>query len=116
MAAILTVVFIYIRIAGTEAFTGSEEIGGADSRGVATAQRTPPLLQTRRLSVGSRAWEWVRRNGFVIYAGLAIAYMLIPIALIVVFSFDDARQGKFNFTWQRIHPLVLGAPVRDHRS
>jgi len=35
----------------------------------------------------------------VIYAGLAIAYMLIPIGLIAVFSFNDPA-GKFNFTWQ----------------
>jgi spermidine/putrescine transport system permease protein len=56
-------------------------------------------LQTRRLSVGSRAWKWVRENAIVIYGILAIAYMLIPIGLIVVFSFNDPA-GRFNFTWQ----------------
>jgi spermidine/putrescine transport system permease protein len=55
-------------------------------------------LQTRRLSVGSRAWKWLRENAIVIYGALAIAYMLIPIALIIVFSFNDPA-GKFNFTW-----------------
>src|SRR5919197_6145799 len=56
-------------------------------------------LQTRRLSVGSRAWKWVRENAIVIYGILALAYLLIPIGLIIVFSFNDPA-GKFNFTWQ----------------
>jgi spermidine/putrescine transport system permease protein len=56
-------------------------------------------LQTRRLSAGSRAWKWVRENAIVIYGVVAIAYMLIPIGLIIVFSFNDPA-GKFNFTWQ----------------
>jgi spermidine/putrescine transport system permease protein len=40
------------------------------------------------------AWSWLRRNGFKIYAGLAVAYMLIPIAVIAVFSFADASQNR----------------------
>jgi spermidine/putrescine transport system permease protein len=55
-------------------------------------------LQTRRLSIGSRTWKWVREHAIVIYGALAITYMLIPIALIVVFSFNNPA-GKFNFTW-----------------
>jgi spermidine/putrescine transport system permease protein len=46
-----------------------------------------------------RVWKWLRRNAVMIYAGLAIAYMLIPIGLIAVFSFNDPA-GKFNFTWE----------------
>ena len=56
-------------------------------------------LRERRLSVGSRAWKWVREHAIVIYGVVAIAYMLIPIGLIIVFSFNDPA-GKFNFTWQ----------------
>src|SRR5919198_529399 len=56
-------------------------------------------LQTRRLSVGSKVWRWLRENAIVIYGVIAIAYMLIPIGLIIVFSFNDPA-GKFNFTWQ----------------
>jgi spermidine/putrescine transport system permease protein len=58
-----------------------------------------PLSQRRQLSAASRAWRWLKRNGIVIYGGLAIAYMLVPIVLIIVFSFNDPA-GKFNFTWQ----------------
>jgi spermidine/putrescine transport system permease protein len=47
----------------------------------------------------SRAWNWLRHNGITIYGALAIAYMLIPIAVIIVFSFNDPL-GKFNFTWE----------------
>jgi spermidine/putrescine transport system permease protein len=46
----------------------------------------------------SRAWRWLREHGVQIYGALAIAYMLIPIAVIAVFSFNDP-EGKFNFTW-----------------
>ena len=46
----------------------------------------------------SAAWRWIRHNAIGIYAALAVAYMLIPIAVIAVFSFNDP-EGKFNFTW-----------------
>src|SRR6266545_906755 len=59
-------------------------------------QATLPAPQAP--SVASRAWKWLRRNAVMIYGAVAIAYMLIPIALIVVFSFNDP-EGKFNFTW-----------------
>jgi spermidine/putrescine transport system permease protein len=42
--------------------------------------------------------RWLRRNAVTLFAGLAVAYMLIPIAVIAVFSFNDP-EGKFNFTW-----------------
>ena len=34
-----------------------------------------------------------------LYAALALVYMLVPIAIIVLFSFNDT-QSRFNFTWQ----------------
>jgi spermidine/putrescine transport system permease protein len=53
----------------------------------------------RRLSAASRAWRWVREHAILIYGVIAIVYMLVPIGLIIVFSFNDPA-GKFNFTWQ----------------
>ncbi len=44
-----------------------------------------------------RAWAWLRRNALPIYAGLAVAYMLIPIVVIAVFSFGATPQGKLTF-------------------
>lgn len=45
----------------------------------------------------SRAWAWLRHNALPIYAGLAIAYMLIPIVVIAVFSFGATPKGKLTF-------------------
>ncbi|MGK2932795.1 MAG: ABC transporter permease [Solirubrobacterales bacterium] len=47
----------------------------------------------------SRAWAWFRHNAILLYAGLAIAYMLIPIAVIALFSFDQTTLGKLDFEW-----------------
>ena len=43
------------------------------------------------------AWAWLRRNALPIYAGLAVAYMLIPIVVIAVFSFGATPKGKLTF-------------------
>ncbi len=44
------------------------------------------------------AWTWLKDHAVLLYGGLAIAYMLIPIAVIAIFSFNDP-EGKFNFSW-----------------
>jgi spermidine/putrescine transport system permease protein len=43
--------------------------------------------------------KFVRRHLLTAYAILAFAYLLVPIALVVVFSFNDPA-GRFNYTWQ----------------
>jgi spermidine/putrescine transport system permease protein len=43
--------------------------------------------------------RWLRENGVSVFAGLAIAYMLVPIAVIIFFSFNDPA-GRYNFTWE----------------
>jgi len=45
-----------------------------------------------------RAWAWLRRNAIMIYAGFAVAYMLVPIAVIAVFSFGETPRDTLNFT------------------
>src|SRR6476469_5442346 len=55
----------------------------------ATARARPALS-----TAPSSAWSWVRRNGFKIYTGFALSYMLIPIAVIAVFSFADASENR----------------------
>jgi spermidine/putrescine transport system permease protein len=45
----------------------------------------------------ARAWAWLRRNALPIYAGLAVLYMLIPIAVVAVFSFGATPKGKLTF-------------------
>jgi len=46
----------------------------------------------------SGTWRWLREHAVNIVAGLVVAYMLIPIAVIFVFSFNDPA-GKYNYTW-----------------
>jgi spermidine/putrescine transport system permease protein len=46
------------------------------------------------ISAPVRAWSWLRRNALKIYAGLAVAYVLIPIGVIAVFSFADASENR----------------------
>jgi len=47
----------------------------------------------------SRAWAWLREKALVIYAAFAVGYLLLPIAVVALFSFNDPA-GKFNYTWQ----------------
>jgi spermidine/putrescine transport system permease protein len=49
------------------------------------------------VSAPARAWAWLRRNALPIYAALAVAYMLIPIVVVAVFSFGDTPKDKLTF-------------------
>jgi spermidine/putrescine transport system permease protein len=42
--------------------------------------------------------DWFRRNGIMAFAILVVIYMLLPIAVIALFSFNDPS-GRYNFTW-----------------
>jgi spermidine/putrescine transport system permease protein len=42
--------------------------------------------------------KWLRHNAVTIFGSLAVIYLLLPIAVIAIFSFNDP-QGKFNYTW-----------------
>ena len=46
-----------------------------------------------------KAVNWLRERGVMIFAVLVVIYTLLPIAVIIAFSFNDPA-GKFNFTWQ----------------
>jgi spermidine/putrescine transport system permease protein len=46
-----------------------------------------------------RVWAFVRRHVLTAYALFAFTYLLVPIAVVVLFSFNDPA-GRFNFTWQ----------------
>ena len=45
------------------------------------------------------AWAFVKRHVLTVYSILFFAYLLLPIAVVVVFSFNNPT-GKFNYTWQ----------------
>jgi spermidine/putrescine transport system permease protein len=46
----------------------------------------------------SGAWRWLREHAVNIVAGLVVLYLLIPIAVIFLFSFNNP-QGRYNYTW-----------------
>jgi spermidine/putrescine transport system permease protein len=44
-------------------------------------------------------WRFVKHHTLTAYAILVFAYLLVPIAVVILFSFNDPR-GRFNYTWQ----------------
>jgi spermidine/putrescine transport system permease protein len=42
--------------------------------------------------------RWLRRNGLNVYAAIAIAYMLVPIVVIAVFSFGETPRDRLTFS------------------
>ena len=50
-------------------------------------------------SAMSRAWAAVRYHALTVYAAVAFIYLLLPIAVVIAFSFNDPA-GRFNYTWQ----------------
>ena len=50
-------------------------------------------------SSARRAGRRMLNGSIKVYAGLAIAYLLAPIVVIIAFSFNDTR-SRFNFVWQ----------------
>jgi spermidine/putrescine transport system permease protein len=53
-----------------------------------------------RPSVPSRALAFVRRQILTVYSVLFFAYLMLPIAVVLLFSFNHPK-GRFNFTWER---------------
>jgi spermidine/putrescine transport system permease protein len=62
----------------------------------------------------------LRAEALTIYAALALLYLMLPIAVVIAFSFNNPK-GRFNFTWQGftfdnwLHPFSypgLGPAVR----
>jgi spermidine/putrescine transport system permease protein len=49
------------------------------------------------MSFASTSWAWLKRNALPIYAGLAVAYMLVPIVVIAIFSFGETPKDKLTF-------------------
>jgi spermidine/putrescine transport system permease protein len=44
-------------------------------------------------------WRSIKRNVLTVYSILFFIYLLLPIAVVVLFSFNNPV-GKFNYTWQ----------------
>jgi spermidine/putrescine transport system permease protein len=70
------------------------------------------LLQVERRPAVTRLGRAVMHQSLNVYAGLALLYLLTPIAIILLFSFNQPR-GRFNFVWQQFsldawsHPFAV---------
>jgi len=53
----------------------------------------------RERTVLATVLAFVRRKALAVYSLLFFAYLLLPIAIVIVFSFNHPT-GKFNYTWQ----------------
>jgi spermidine/putrescine transport system permease protein len=49
-------------------------------------------------SGAAHAWRWLREHAVNIVAALVVVYLLLPIAVILLFSFNNP-QGRYNYTW-----------------
>jgi spermidine/putrescine transport system permease protein len=61
-----------------------------------TAAETLPARP--RVSAASRVWRFVARHALTAYALLAVAYLILPIAVVILFSFNNPP-GRFNYVW-----------------
>ena len=72
---------------------------------------TPAVAVRPRSNPFATALTFVRRHLLTAYAMLALVYLFLPIAVVVLFSFNNPA-GRFNYTWQGftfknwLHPLA----------
>ena len=64
-----------------------------------TATAEAAVLRRPQPSGLERARAVVREHAITVFAVLALVYLLLPIAVVVLFSFNDPV-GRFNYTWQ----------------
>ena len=58
------------------------------------------LVPRARLGLGARAWRLAKRHSLTVYALLAVGYLMLPIAVVILFSFNHPT-GRFNYVWHR---------------
>jgi spermidine/putrescine transport system permease protein len=58
----------------------------------------PVAGRTPRESTASRTWAFVKHHVLTVYALLAFTYLMLPIAIVIAFSFNNPK-GRFNYTW-----------------
>jgi spermidine/putrescine transport system permease protein len=56
-------------------------------------------IPRHRGSAATRAWAFVRHHTLTFFGILALGYLMLPIAVVIVFSFNDPA-GRFNYTWE----------------
>jgi spermidine/putrescine transport system permease protein len=52
-----------------------------------------------RHGAGTLVWSLVKQHALTVYALLVVGYLMLPIAVVILFSFNDPA-GRFNYVWQ----------------
>ncbi len=65
-----------------------------------SAAPPPPDLPVTPPSAWYRASRWLRRRLLAFYSVLALAYMFLPVAYVIAFSFNKPA-GRQNITWNQ---------------
>ncbi len=52
-----------------------------------------------RPSTAARVWRFAKRHALTAYALLVVGYLMLPIAVVILFSFNSPK-GRFNYVWQ----------------
>jgi spermidine/putrescine transport system permease protein len=53
-----------------------------------------------RAGVAAGVWAFVKRHVLTLYSALFFLYLLVPIGVVIVFSFNEPV-GKVNYTWNK---------------
>ena len=64
-----------------------------------TAAAEPRPLPRRSVSPLSRVWAFVRRHTLTFFGILALAYLMLPILIVIIFSFNNPA-GRYNYNWE----------------
>ena len=82
------------------------------ARAAGTTAPRPPAPAATRPSAGLRALHWFGAHAVLVYAGLALLYLFLPVLVVLVFSFNNPA-GRYNFSWQGftldnwLHPCAV---------
>jgi len=63
-----------------------------------TSAESIPVPRSRPSAL-VRAWAFAKHHALGVYSLLAFIYLLVPIAIVIAFSFNNPA-GRFNYTWQ----------------
>ncbi len=63
-----------------------------------TGTTPSPAAGPARGTLRQHAGRWLGRNALYVYTAAAIVYLMLPIAVMIAFSFNDPV-GKSNFAW-----------------
>ena len=62
-------------------------------RTIAASTPRPPR------GLAARAWAFAKRHALTVYALLVVGYLMLPIAVVILFSFNKPA-GRFNYVWE----------------